>query len=108
MNQSVRVVNGTTENQNFLLSFPQNEVRKTTFFHSVAYDVLTIFRSLKDQCVGFRGIYWQKWKIIFIFLFSVVYDHVQVCFCITLEWAFYIYGCPLQQNPPCGTTMFLH
>ncbi len=27
---------------------------------------------LKDQCVGFSGIYWQKWNIIFIIVFSLV------------------------------------
>ncbi len=31
---------------------------------------------LKEQCVGFRGIYWQKWNIIFIIMFSLVYNHM--------------------------------
>ncbi len=32
---------------------------------------------LKEQCVGgFRTIYWQKWNIIFIIMFSLVYHHL--------------------------------
>jgi len=41
---------------------------------------------LKDQCVRFRGIYWQKWNI--IFMFSLVYNHLKNknhCVFVTLE-----------------------
>ncbi len=36
------------------------------------------FPHLKEQCVGFRGIYWQKWSIISIIMFSLVYNHLKL------------------------------
>ena len=69
---------------------------------------------LKEQFVTFRGIYWLKWNIIFISMFSFVYNRMKiriVVFSSSYNKSFiYIYieevG-PLPRSTQCCTTMFL-
>ena len=35
-------------------------------------------RDLKEQCVAFRAVYWQKWNIILISMFSLVFNHLKL------------------------------
>ncbi len=61
---------------------------------------------LKDQCVGFRGIYWPKWNIIFVIMFSFVYNHLKLrCMVFSLasnEQFISTQGAgPLLRSPPC-------
>lgn len=36
--------------------------------------MLLLKAALKDQCVGFRGLFWQKWNIIHKYVFISVYS----------------------------------
>ena len=42
------------------------------------FPMMLLDEKLKDQCLTFRGIYWQKWNIILISMFSLVYNHLKI------------------------------
>lgn len=54
---------------------------------------------------GFRGMSWQKWNLLFMIMFSLVYDHLKlrkfVCFLATVGAG------PLPQSPPFCTAGFV-
>lgn len=61
--------------------------------------ITVVHRYSKAQCVGLRGIHWQKCYMIFITILALVYSHLKIKiigFFGTLEWT----G-PLLPNLPC-------
>ena len=66
----------------------------------------TFVTFLKEQCVAFQGIYWQKWNKLLISMISLVYDHLKLRIVfVSLELALHIYtgsgSSSRHVAPPC-------
>ena len=42
------------------------------------FDANFSLQNLKVQCWGFRGIFFQKWNVVFIIMFNYVYKHLKL------------------------------